>query len=162
LRLALQLQTEFLEESDRSCEVVHNNADVVHPLEWHAAEYSRRQCQRIDVTRDQRSMVAEVGDGIEALQATRLEDCQQIGRPRAAVPPGDEQPILAAEGDRPLAPVLLFAECSHDRRQRLRRLGPSGIETQVRQRLGNLRARQTALQSAAQVHIELVVVAHRR
>src|SRR4030095_9487899 len=32
LRLALQLQTEFLEESDRSCEVVHNNAGVVHPL----------------------------------------------------------------------------------------------------------------------------------
>jgi len=38
LRLALQLQTEFLEESDRSWEVVHNNADVVHPLECHAAE----------------------------------------------------------------------------------------------------------------------------
>ena len=38
LRLPLQLQTEFLEESDRSCEVVHNNADVVHPLECHAAE----------------------------------------------------------------------------------------------------------------------------
>jgi hypothetical protein len=28
LRLALQLQTEFLEESDRSGEVVYNNADV--------------------------------------------------------------------------------------------------------------------------------------
>ena len=31
----------------------------------------------------------------------------------------------------------------------------------MRQRLGDLRAGQTALESAAQVHIELVVVAHR-
>ena len=36
LRLALQLQTEFLEESDRRCEVVDNNTDVVHPIECHA------------------------------------------------------------------------------------------------------------------------------
>ena len=42
LRLALQLQTKFLEESDRSCEVVHNNADVVHPLECHVAECTPR------------------------------------------------------------------------------------------------------------------------
>ena len=33
-----ELQAEFLEGRDRSCEVVHHNADVVQPLECQPAE----------------------------------------------------------------------------------------------------------------------------
>jgi hypothetical protein len=42
LRLALQFKTKFDEESDGSCEIVDDNADVVHPPKRHAPNIARR------------------------------------------------------------------------------------------------------------------------
>src|SRR5687768_5062115 len=57
--------------------------------------------------------------------------------------------------------MALLTERPGDRRHGLGRLRPASVEAQVSQGLGNLTASQTALETAAQVNIELVVVAHR-
>src|SRR5437899_8860744 len=61
----------------------------------------------------------------------------------------------------PLFPYTTLFRSPRDRRHGLRRLRPARIEPQMGQRFGDLRARQTALDSAAQVEIELILVAHR-
>jgi hypothetical protein len=37
---------------------------------------------------------------------------------------------------------------------------PAGVEAKMRQRLADLRAGQTAVDSPTQVHVDLVIVAH--
>ena len=55
----------------------------------------------------------------------------------------------------------LFGEGGGGRGQRLRRLGPAGVEADVRRHFGNRHAGQTAVESEPKVQTELVVVAHR-
>ena len=48
-RLALQLQTEFKKERKSSLQVVHNDADVVHPLDRHTPQKLLLQPARFSV-----------------------------------------------------------------------------------------------------------------
>ena len=47
-RLALQLQTTFDKESDSSCKVVDNNADVLHSLKRHVPDLQTTKSNQID------------------------------------------------------------------------------------------------------------------
>src|SRR6476659_9633590 len=57
---------------------------------------------------------------------------------------------------------LLSVERPGDGRDGLGGLRPPGVEAQVGQRLGDLRAGHAALEGATRIQVQLVVVAHRR
>lgn len=60
----------------------------------------RSQAERVDVTGDEgRHDFGEVGDGLDALEPAGLEDGEECGSPGTAVLAGDEEPVLAADGD---------------------------------------------------------------